>query len=504
MAPTHRGNGSRHRGAEGRLDLRRPEPETTRATRGMAIISARPSFALPALHGLLYRSGRRQIGETGKLPTYGTVPATKASRPNRAYRRPGGGGFMILASLGRHLALSGQDHEIGGASVRSIKPHERDASSAATNSAICAVFSAAPLRRLSPQTKNSTARGSSSDWRTRPTQDGSVPTASTGVGNSSASGSSATTTPGAARSTAHASARLTGRENTACTATECVVTTGTRTQVAETRSEGRPRILRVSFLIFSSSEDQPSAFSEPAHGTTFRASGAGNGPRSPIAERTSPVRCPSDRVPATLSSCAYSVSIPACPAPEAAWYDATTSSVSPNALCSAPTATISDSVVQFGFAMIPFGRRARCSGLISGTTSGTSGSIRNAPELSTATAPRSAATGAHSAETSSGTSNMATSMPSNASSLSAMTSVSRPLTMSWRPADRGEAISLISPQMSWRLVSRSSMTVPTAPVAPTTASAGLNRAAPALTGPSLRTRPPRPVRRPARTPCAWR
>ena len=39
--------------------------------------------------------------------------------------------------------------------------------------------------------------------------------------------------------------------------------------------------------------------------------------------------------------------------------------------------------------------RGACSALTSGTTSGTSGSIRNAPELSTTTAPRAAAIGAH-------------------------------------------------------------------------------------------------------------
>ena len=69
--------------------------------------------------------------------------------------------------------------------------------------------------------------------------------------------------------------------------------------------------------------------------------------------------------------------------------------------------------MQFGFAMMPFGRTAALPGLTSGTTNGTCGSIRNAPELSTTTAPRSAATGAHRADTSSGTSNMATSTPSN-------------------------------------------------------------------------------------------
>ena len=55
------------------------------------------------------------------------------------------------------------------------------------------------------------------------------------------------------------------------------------------------------------------------------------------------------------------------------------------------------------------------SALTSGTTSGTSGSIRNAPELSTAIAPRDTATGAHSALISSGTSNIAMSTPSKAS-----------------------------------------------------------------------------------------
>jgi hypothetical protein len=279
--------------------------------------------------------------------------------------------------------------------------------------------------------------------------------------------------------------------------------------VAETRSEGRPRILRDSLRIFSSSEDQPPSFSEPAQGTTFMASGAGKGPRSPIAARTSPARCPSVRVPATLSSWPYRASMPAWPAPEAAWYEATNISFRPNERCSAPTATIIDRVVQFAFAMIPLGRFASCSGLISGTTSGTSGSIRNAPELSTATTPRLAAAGAHTAEISSGTSNMATSMPSNASCEMATTSVSRPLTISRRPAERGEAISLISPQTFARVDSRSSITVPTAPVAPTTASAGPSRVPSLaevlpipLTDRSPRRRPPRPGRSRARRPCA--
>src|SRR5262249_33121123 len=122
--------------------------------------------------------------------------------------------------------------------------------------------------------------------------------------------------------------------------------------------------------------------------------------------------------------------------------------------------------------MMPLGRLATISGLTSGTPSGTSGSMRNAPEWPTTTAPRAAAIGAHCAEISSGTSNMATSMPSKTSALSACTSTWRPRTRSCRPAERAEATSRISPQTSSLVESRSSIAVPTAPVAPTTASAG--------------------------------
>lgn len=132
-------------------------------------------------------------------------------------------------------------------------------------------------------------------------------------------------------------------------------------------------------------------------------------------------------------------------------------------------------VVQFGLAMIPRGRIRVVCGLTSGTTRGTSGSIRKAPELSTTITPLAAAIGAQCAATSSGTSNIATSTPSRAASLSAATSTSSPRTASLRPAERGEASRRISPQMSacWDRIW--SMTRPTAPVAPTTASVGRPR-----------------------------
>ena len=197
--------------------------------------------------------------------------------------------------------------------------------------------------------------------------------------------------------------------------------------------------------------------------------------------------------------------MPAWPEPDAAWYEATNSRRSPNSRCSAASGTMSDSVVQFGTEMMPLGRLFAASGLTSGTTSGTSGSIRNAPDLSITTAPRDAATGAQSTETSSGTSIITRSTPSNTSGVMAWTSTSSPLTRSRRPADRAEAISRISLQMSSLVDRTSSMTVPTAPVAPTTARTGRRprppagaapAPGPALTGRSRRRRPlPRPRRR---------
>ena len=137
--------------------------------------------------------------------------------------------------------------------------------------------------------------------------------------------------------------------------------------------------------------------------------------------------------------------MPGCPAPDAAWYEETTSSFRPNFLSSAPMATIIESVVQFGFEIIPLGRFLISFGFTSGTTNGTFLSIRNAPELSTTTAPRCAAIGAHSAEISSGTSNIAISIPSKASGESATTVSSSPRQINFLPALRADAIRRISP-----------------------------------------------------------
>ena len=68
-------------------------------------------------------------------------------------------------------------------------------------------------------------------------------------------------------------------------------------------------------------------------------------------------------------------------------------------------------VVQLGFAMMPLGRLSTSSGLTSDTTSGTSGSLRHAEELSTTTAPAAANLGAYSREAVAPAENTAMSMP---------------------------------------------------------------------------------------------
>ncbi len=123
-------------------------------------------------------------------------------------------------------------------------------------------------------------------------------------------------------------------------------------------------------------------------------------------------------------------------------------------------------VVQFGFATIPRLALASSSGLTSETTSGTSSSIRNAEELSTTIAPAAANFGPHAFEMEPPAEKIATSKPSMASSASPTTM--RPLPRS-RPAERSLANGTTSEAGNARVSSRSSICVPTAPVAPTTA-----------------------------------
>ena len=140
--------------------------------------------------------------------------------------------------------------------------------------------------------------------------------------------------------------------------------TGTRTQVADTFSSGMPRILRDSLRTLSSSDDQPSSFTEPAHGTTLSASGAGNGESDvgptgrPAASALGHVARPLADVLAGHARRARRTGGRCRPGRRRTppGSEATTSSRSPNARCRAPIAAIIDSVVQFGLAMMPFGR----------------------------------------------------------------------------------------------------------------------------------------------------
>ena len=130
------------------------------------------------------------------------------------------------------------------------------------------------------------------------------------------------------------------------------------------------------------------------------------------------------------------------------------------------SATISCIVEQFGLAMMPLWASS-ASGLTSETTSGISGSRRKADELSTTTQPAAAKRGAQAREVVAPAEKIAMSKPWIDSSVSACTI--RPPSSS-RPAERSEANGTISRDREVALAAASaSITVPTAPVAPTTA-----------------------------------
>src|SRR5262249_20794712 len=112
------------------------------------------------------------------------------------------------------------------------------------------------------------------------------------------------------------------------------------------------------------------------------------------------------------------------------------------------------------------------SALTSGTTSGTSGSMRHALELSTTTAPAFAAIGLYSRLIIAGVLDRTRSTPANASGRNASTGYVFPMNSIGLPALRSEARNLIERGGNWRSTSTCRMISPTAPVAPTTATWG--------------------------------
>src|SRR6185437_7023760 len=128
-------------------------------------------------------------------------------------------------------------------------------------------------------------------------------------------------------------------------------------------------------------------------------------------------------------------------------------------------------VVQFGLAMMPL-CHFTSEALISGITSGTFSSWRNALELSTTTQPALAAMGANSLEMAPPALKSAMSMPAKESFVNSVTAISSPLNFSFLPTDRAEASNVSLPTGKLRFSRVLIISTPTAPVAPTTAACG--------------------------------
>ena len=125
-------------------------------------------------------------------------------------------------------------------------------------------------------------------------------------------------------------------------------------------------------------------------------------------------------------------------------------------------------VVQFGFPTIPFGIEASAEAFASGTTKGTSGSIRHAEELSMTIAPAAATFGASSREAAAPQENKARSKPPKSASATSSTVISPSFHGSIRPADRTDAKKRTLSHGKPLSTRRARITPPTWPVAPKT------------------------------------
>src|SRR5438105_14123134 len=128
-------------------------------------------------------------------------------------------------------------------------------------------------------------------------------------------------------------------------------------------------------------------------------------------------------------------------------------------------------VEQFGLAIIPLWP-AIAAALISGITSGTFGSIRNAEELSITTAPAFTAIGANFREMPEPAENSAISTPSNEVSVSSSITILSPRKSMVLPAERALASALSLPTGKARLSMVAMNSAPTAPVTPAMATTG--------------------------------
>src|SRR5271154_5143141 len=261
--------------------------------------------------------------------------------------------------------------------------------------------------------------------------------------------------PGKCANASRASAAATFVSVSALTEIECVVNTGTRTVVGEIGKSGWSRIFLISLTSLISSSVYPPSTNFPA-GIRLNAIGRGKN----FASTGSPFD--------HAVVCSRSSAIPFTPAPDTAWkLVATTRRSRPRSWIGLSGITVTI-VVQFGHATIPLCRRAAAP-FISGTTSGTSGSIRNALDLSTTIAPALTAIGANSRDWSAPAENSAISMPWNELASSFSMVIVSPAKVPVLPADRADAYARSSRTGNLRCSRIFRVVWPTAPVAPTTA-----------------------------------
>ncbi len=132
--------------------------------------------------------------------------------------------------------------------------------------------------------------------------------------------------------------------------------------------------------------------------------------------------------------------------------------VRPAASCSGLSTGIAAIVVQFGLAMMPLGGLMASSGLTSLTTSGTSGSLRQAEELSTTIAPAAATLGAYSRDMVAPADISAMSRPLKSAVAVSSTVTSLPLNGMVLPADLAELKNRTSSRGKSRSSRRARMT----------------------------------------------
>src|SRR3954470_4732182 len=125
-------------------------------------------------------------------------------------------------------------------------------------------------------------------------------------------------------------------------------------------------------------------------------------------------------------------------------------------------------VVQFGLAMIRFGAVSASAPLTSATTSGTSGSIRQAKELSMTVTPAAANFGASALDVDPPAEKRAMSSPVGSAVSASSTTTSAPAHGNVLPAERADAKYRISSTGNDRCARMRRIMAPTCPVAPTT------------------------------------